>query len=84
MSSGLNLRVLCGNSLQRDVAVLLRRVPVALVVQISQRRDQFGTRVSRVDHLVEESAAKIAGRHVHAATAAKTRMFIWLISPRVQ
>src|SRR5205814_9485607 len=41
--------------LQRHVAVLLRRVLVAPVIQLLERLYEFSTRLSRVDHLVQEA-----------------------------
>src|SRR5207302_1685511 len=44
--------------LQRHVAVLLRRVLIALVIQILERLYEFLTRLPRVDHLIEEAGAR--------------------------
>src|SRR4029078_386872 len=43
--------------LQRNVAVLLRRVLIALVIQILECRNEFFTSFARPDDLVDESRA---------------------------
>src|SRR5437867_2906698 len=44
--------------LQRNVSVLLRRIPVALVLKVAQRRDQLRPRLPRADHFVQEPSAR--------------------------
>src|SRR5204863_9442383 len=44
--------------LERNVFVLLRRIPVALVLKVAQRRDQLRPRLPRTDDFVQKPSAR--------------------------
>ena len=55
-TTGRRFRMGRSRGLQRYVAVLFRRILVAFGIERGERGDEFGTRLPRPDHLVDEPA----------------------------
>src|SRR5207247_10824444 len=47
----------CQRCLERNVALFLLRVLIALVIQMFERRDQLSSRLARINNLVDKAAA---------------------------